>query len=132
MKIITEAIVCNLKDESLKGLIYLDDGKLFLKTPSNKIFEVAAVNNTERVAYVLQTTVELFKDDGARSSMVVGGEVDIARSLYNCIQKENRDLVEIEKESEVYDKNIGVVFDVIKALTKEDDERIQCAYKYKD
>jgi hypothetical protein len=130
MKAITKAVIYNLKDSSLKGLVFLKDGDLFLETPSNKIFKVAAVNSTERVDYTLQASIELIKEDGSRAKMVVGGEVDIARSLYNCKQKQGRKLIEIESDNELYGKDIGAPFDVIRTLTKDEDVRITCAYIY--
>lgn len=58
--------------------------------------------------------------------------VDIARALYNCVQKPGRKLMQLDNYKETFNKenNLGEAFEVIKKLTKDEDERILCAYQY--
>ena len=130
MKTIISAEIFNLNDTGLRGSIYTDDSSLALRTPSGKVYLVVSVGNPQRVDYVLQAVVGLIKPDGTSAKMVVGGEVDVARALYLCQQKTGRVLVELENEKEMFEKCVGASFEVIKTLTKEEDVRIQCAYKY--
>ncbi|MDA3833321.1 MAG: hypothetical protein PF495_07985 [Spirochaetales bacterium] len=117
-----------IRTDKVSATLFLENRALKIKTSTGNIFDVISVFQPDRVNFELQATITAKNADKTFKS-VFFGEIDIARSLYNCIQKPDRELFEISQEEE-YQKNLGTAFEVIKKLTKNEDERILCAYKY--